>query len=719
MMHQEYLALISEVRAHMRAYYDEDAPLISDYEYDQLMLRLKEAERAHPEWVTPDSPTQVVGAKAAPAKRTAGILVTHDVPMLSIEDVFTKEEVIKWAGEVRAMHADAVFVVEEKIDGLSMSLRYENGVLTLAETRGDGFTGEDVTLNARVVAGVVEKLKTAYERLEVRGEVYMTHEAFAHTNGLQEAHGKKTFANPRNCAAGTLRILDPKVTKERGLSFFVHNVQQASDASLMTSHSEALATLAEREGMEVAPRIVCRTDEEILAAIDVIGERRGQLAYDIDGAVVKLDQIAYRADFPAGSKYSAGHIAYKYPPEEKVAEILDIELTVGMTGRINPTAVFSPVQLCGTTVSRATLHNQDFIDRLGIGIGKKVLVYKSGEIIPKIKAVVKEGQVPDSPPLEGRVSPQGTGEVFRIPDTCPVCGGAVDRERDGVDLYCQNPDCPAKLVRRVIHFVSRDAMDLKGFGAEYITKLIEEKYIRNIDDIFTLYRHRDELVEKGLVGKDKNTDKLLAVIEKAKENEPWRLLSGLAIPNVGRTSARTLMRHFKSLDALAGASAEELTQVEDIGEITAQAIHDYFAQEVHRAMLSRLKEAGVKMDIVSPSDEGQSLPPGGRTPSGGRWFCADRSGSGDKVASETPDEGTLTGRTYVITGDLAHFKNRDELVDFIEARGGKVAGSVSKKTYALINNDAASNSGKNRKAQDIGVPVITENEFLNSVKKDT
>ncbi|MBR0091337.1 MAG: NAD-dependent DNA ligase LigA, partial [Lachnospiraceae bacterium] len=387
------------------------------------------------------------------------------------------------------------------------------------------------------------------------------------------------------------------------------------------------------------------------------------------------------------------HIAYKYPPEEKEAEILDIELTVGMTGRINPTAVFTPVQLCGTTVSRATLHNQDFIDRLGIGIGKRVLVYKSGEIIPKIRGSISEGKLHTEEEGSAALAAYaGSVEAYRaehgifaLPSVCPVCGGAVDRERDGVDLYCQNTDCPAKLVRRVIHFVSRDAMDMKGFGAEYITKLIEENYIRNIDDIYTLKQHRDELVEKGLVGKEKNTDKLLEVIEKSRENEPWRLLSGLAIPNVGRTSARTLMRHFKSLDALAGASAEELTQVEDIGEITAQGIADYFADEAHRGMLARLKEAGMRM---AAEEE-----PSGAQP--------------------------LSGRTYVITGDLTQFKNRDALVSFIEAHGGKVSGSVSKKTYALINNDAASNSGKNRKAQYLGVPVITEDEFLNSVKNNT
>ena len=676
-----YLALVGQIREHMRLYYDLDEPQISDFEYDQLMIRLKDAEREHPEWVTPDSPTQVVGAKAASSKRTAGVLVTHDVPMLSIEDVFTKEDVIKWVREVRALHPDARFVVDEKIDGLSMSLRYEKGKLVLAETRGDGFTGEDVTPNARVIADVVQTLKTADDTLEVRGEVYMRHEDFERTNTRQEALGKKTFANPRNCAAGTLRQLDAAMVKERGLSFFVFNVQKASDDTRMVSHSEGLKRLAEEEGMKITPSVVCTTEEEILEAIDAIGARRGGLAYDIDGAVVKIDRIAYRSDFPAGSKYSAGHIAYKYPPEEKEAVITEIELSVGMTGRINPTAVFTPVQLCGTTVSRATLHNQDFIDKLGIGIGKTVLVYKSGEIIPKIKAVVG-----------------GEGDVFSLPDTCPVCGGAVSRGRgetaaeDAADLYCTNDDCPAKLVRRVINFVSRDAMDIKGFGTEYITKLIGEGYIRNIDDIYTLKQYRDELVEKGLIGKDKNTDKLLAVIEQSKENEPWRLLAGIAIANVGRTGARTIMRHFKSLTRLQEATEEELLGVSDVGQITAQGIRAWFDNEAHRAMLERMRKAGVNMGDGSAPDHNTAQ------------------GDGDAA-----QEASLAGRTYVVTGDLRHFKNRDELVDFIEARGGKVAGSVSKKTYALINNDVQSGSGKNKKARELGIPVLSEDAFLASV----
>lgn len=685
-MYEEYLTLISEIKHHMDLYYNEDTPEISDAEYDALMRRLKQMEKEHPEWVSADSPTQIIGGTA---KRKAGVIVTHNVPMLSIEDVFTKEDVTAWIDEVRAMHPDAVFVVEQKIDGLSMSLRYENGELNLAETRGDGLQGEDVTANARVIPDVVQHLQTAYPYLEVRGEVYMSHADFERTNAAQEAAGKKIFANPRNCAAGTLRQLDAQMVRDRGLSFFVFNVQDVSDGerdALLTSHAGGLKILSETEGMATAPSYVCKTAEEVLQAIDAIGEARGALTYDIDGAVIKIDQVAYRADFPAGSKYSAGHIAYKYPPEEKEAVIEQVELSVGMTGRINPTAVFTPIRLNGTTVSRATLHNQDFINDLGIGIGSTVLVYKSGEIIPKIHAVVRDKTSADVTP-------------FQIPDTCPVCGGHVARgrggEADAADMYCTNDDCPAKLERRIVNFVGRDAMDMKGFGEEYIKVLIEEGYIRNIGDLYTLKQHRDELVEKGLIGKEVNTDKLLQVIEDSKRNDPWRLLAGLSVPNVGKTSARTIMRHFKSFDALMQASALDLLEVEDVGEITARGITDYFAAPAHRELMERLKAAGVNL---------------GENESKGTGTLTHLEMS--QCTRPFDSFSHFSGRTYVVTGDLTHFKNRDELIDYIEARGGKVAGSVSKKTYALINNDAASTSGKNKKARELGIPIVTEEEIL-------
>lgn len=660
---QEYKNLCDTIRYHMDRYYNQDAPEISDYEYDQLMLQLKAVEKEHPELISEDSPTRIIGGSV---KRTAGVTVEHDVPMLSIQDVFTKEEVLEWVHDVRAMHPDVRFCVEHKIDGLSMSIRYENGKLSLAETRGDGLIGEDVTSNALVIPDVVRSISSDFNSLEVRGEVYMSHEDFDKTNRIQEAHGKKTFANPRNCAAGTLRQLDSGMVRERGLSMFIFNIQR-SDPQI-ASHSEGLEKMKAMK-MAVVPCKVCVTDDEILARIDEIGESRGSLPYDIDGAVIKIDQIAYRDDFPAGSKYSSGHIAYKYPPEEKEAVIKDIELSVGMTGRINPTAVFSEVRLCGTTVSRATLHNQDFIDNLGIGIGRTVLVYKSGEIIPKIRSVVESKNPADS-------------VTFKIPDICPVCGGKVVREPDTADMICVNDDCPAKLERRIINFVGRDAMDIKGFGEEYIRTLIDNGYLRDIADIYLLKDHRAELIEKGLIGKEKGTDNVLNAIEGSKSNEPARLLTGLSIPNVGKTSSKTIMKAFDSIDDLMHARIDQLVEVQDVGETTALCIHDFFHKESNIKLLERLKEYGLT-------------------------FAAEK--------TETTSE--LAGQTYVITGSLEKFANRDAMVAFIESHGGSVSGSVSKKTYALINNDITSNSGKNKKAKELGIPIITEEELLSRVSE--
>ena len=663
-LRQEYEELVGKIRYYNEKY-EASEPEISDYEYDQLMLRLKAMEKEHPGLATEDSPTRTVGAAV---KREAGVTVTHRVPMLSIQDVFTKEEVTAWADDVRRLHPDAHFRVEQKIDGLSMTLRYENGQLALAETRGDGFIGEDVTLNARVIPDVIESVPADTGYLEVRGEVYMTHEDFDAVNRHQELIGKKIFANPRNCAAGTLRQLDPEETKRRGLSLFIFNVQDG-DASFTASHTEGLKKLADL-GMKTVPGELCSTDEEILAAIDRIGEERGDLPYDIDGAVVKIDEIAYRTDFPAGSKYSSGHIAYKYPPEEKETVIRDIEISIGMTGRVNPTAVFDPIRLCGTTVSRATLHNQDFINDLHIGIGDTVVVYKSGEIIPKIRRSVPEKR------------PEGT-EDFRLPDVCPVCGGRIVREPGMSDMKCVNPACPAQLERHIINFVGRDAMDIKGFGEENVIKMLREGFLRDASDIYTLKDKRQELLDGKVIGLEKSTDKLLASIEKSKENEPWRLLAGHAIDNVGRTSARTIMNFFGSFEALMNADMETLRTVPDIGPVTAASIYSFFREEANRALIEKLAALGLTMK-----------------------------NAGEEHTAE------LAGKTFVVTGDVNHFKNRAELVDFIEKRGGKCAGSVSKKTTALINNDANSLSGKNRKAKELGIPILTEEEFLTMLKEE-
>ncbi len=658
MLFEEYKKLVDTIDYHMDKYYNDDEPEISDFEYDQLMLQLKAAEKEHPEWVTPDSPTQKIGGVA---KREAGVKVTHDVPMLSIEDVFNKEDVTAWVEKVKAVHPDATFSVEAKIDGLSMTLRYEKDShgklkLKLAETRGDGLIGEDVTVNALVIPDVNQYLDLPYVNLQLRGEVYMSHEDFDRYNEDQELKGGKLAANPRNLAAGTLRQLDANITKQRGLRMFIFNVQQGPQ-ELTDSHCKGLDILNEH-GVPVVFHRSCVTADEILKVIDEIGEKREDFEFDIDGAVVKIDQVAYRNDFPTSAKYTNGHIAYKYPPEEKETKLLDIELSVGRTGRITPTAIFEPIRLCGTSVSRATLHNQDFIDDLNVGIGDTIVVYKSGEIIPKVKEVKHDKR------------PAGVS-TFKIPDICPVCGGPVTRDADTADMKCTNPSCPAQLERHIINFVSRDAMDIKGFGEVYIIELVRRGYIKDIADIYTLKDKRDELIEEGIIGKEKNTDKLLAAIEGSKGNEATRLFTGFGIPNVGKAAAKALLKEFKSIDAIMSLSEEELKQVNDIGEISAKSIFDYLHDSVNIDIIERLKTAGVNMTE------------------------AEKEGATDK----------LSGLTFVITGTLPTM-GRKEAQELIELHGGKCAGSVSKKTNYLVAGEAA--GSKLDKANALGVTVLDE-----------
>ena len=643
---------------HNDRYYNQDSPEISDYEYDMLMQELKMLEKEHPELVTPDSPTQKVGGTA---KRQAGVLVRHNVPMLSLQDVFSKEDVYDFVEEMQEQLTDPEFVVEYKIDGLSMALRYENGVLVMAETRGDGINfGEDVTANAKVIGDVKTKLKAAPEYLEVRGEVYMKNEAFERVNERQELLGRKMFANPRNCAAGTLRQLDSAVTKERELSFFVFNIQQVRGMEFAT-HTEGYEYL-KKQGIRVIDDYkICRNAEEVWEAICAIGENRGKLEYDIDGAVVKINRYTDREQLGATSKVPRWAVAYKYPPEEKEAKLLDIELSVGRTGRITPTAVFEPVRLCGTSVSRATLHNQDFIDDLDVGIGDTLVVYKSGEIIPKVKQVNKEKRE------EGWTR-------FVIPDVCPVCGAKTEREKDTADIKCTSPNCPAQLERHIINFVGRDAMDIKGFGTVYIEELVRGGYIKDIADVYSLKEHREELIEKGIIGKEKNTDKLLDTIEKSKENDAYKLLTGFGIPNVGKAAAKSIMKHFKDIETLSHASMDELQDVNDIGEVSAECIRRFFLDEENRSVIARLKEAGVNM----------------RTE--------------EKQVLESP----ISGKTIVVTGTLPTL-GRKEAQELIEKYGGKAAGSVSKKTDYVLAGEAA--GSKLTKAQELGIPVLNEEEF--------
>lgn len=664
---KEYSALIDTINYHMDKYYNQDTSEISDYEYDQLMIKLKAAEKEHPEWVTPDSPSQKIGGTA---KREAGVKVTHDVPMLSIEDVFTKEDVTAWVEKVQTIHPDCAFSVETKIDGLSMTLRYEKDEtgrlrLTLAETRGDGMIGEDVTANAMVIPDVKRYIDLPYDRLQLRGEVYMSHEDFEKYNELQEKAGRKIAANPRNLAAGSLRQLDPAITRERGLKMFVFNVQQGPE-EFVKSHCKSMDILNQKDVPVVFHRR-CVNAEEVLKAIDEIAEMRSSLEYDIDGAVVKIDEISYRDDFPAGSKYTSGHIAYKYPPEERVVVMDDILVDVGRTGRLTFTGVFhdketgKPARLCGTNVTRATLHNQDYINDMHIGIGGAYKLFKSGEIIPKLNGCVEE---PD--------------KVFTAPTHCPVCGSKLEREGDTADIRCFNPLCPAQLTRTLSYFCSLDAMNIIGLGESIIDALVKNGYVHTFADIYKLENVRDELIEKGIIGKEKGTDNVLKAIQASKQNDAVQLLTGLGIRNVGKNTAKAIMKHFDSIQSLQEAGFDDLVAIDDIGATTAGCIIEYFADDLNRQVIGEMQELGVNM-TVSRDEE-----------------------AGDK----------LSGLTIVVTGTLPTL-GRKEATELIERNGGKCTGSVSKKTDYLLAGEAA--GSKLTKAQSLGIPVITEEQLFDMI----
>lgn len=586
--------------------------------------------------------------------------------MLSLQDVFSKEDVDAFVADMQEQLVDPTFVVEYKIDGLSMALRYVNGKLDVAVTRGDGvLQGEDVTVNAKVIKDVKNTLKEPIEYLEVRGEVYMTNEAFDKVNEIQEIKGKKLFANPRNCAAGTLRQLDSSITKERNLSMFVFNIQDAKGREFI-SHSEGYEYL-KRQGIKIIEDYkICKTAKEVWEAIEAIGENRDKLGYDIDGAVVKIDSFADRQKLGATAKVPRWAVAYKYPPEEKETKLLAIELSVGRTGRITPTAIFEPIRLCGTTVSRATLHNQDFIDDLDVRIGDTIVVYKSGEIIPKVKGVVKEKRPADSVP-------------YVIGNTCPVCGAPAVREGDNADIKCTNHSCPSKLVRNIVNFVGRDAMDIKGFGFAYVETLVDHGYLKDLSDIYGLIDKRQELLDKKIIGLVKSTDNLLNAIEGSKNNDAIKLLTSLGISNVGKSAAKSLMKKFKSIDNLMKASYAQLIEVNDIGDISAMAIINYFKNPDNQAVVQRLKEYGVNMNIIEAQD-------------------------GDE---------RFDGKTFVVTGTLPTL-SRKAASELIEKHGGKVSGSVSKKTDYLL---AGENAGsKLTKAQNLGINVISEETLLEMVK---
>lgn len=633
-------------------YYVLDDPTMPDFEYDRLLRELENLEKANPELALPDSPTKRVGGQAV---NTFGE-VTHAVPLMSLQDVFSLEELDDFLVRTKEAVPGAQFSVEPKIDGLSVALEYVDGQFIRGATRGDGNVGEDVTENLRTIRSIPMALEGAPARLIVRGEVFMPKKTFHALNEALEENGEKTFANPRNAAAGSLRQKDPKVTAKRKLDILVFNVQLA-EGKTFVSHAETLEYLKSLH-FKVIPYKLLSDAEKISKEVIRINEEREKLSCDIDGAVIKLDDLAARERLGNTAKFPRWAVAYKYPPEEKETLVEDIVIQVGRTGVLTPKAVVAPVRLAGTTVTNATLHNQDFISRLDIRIGDTVRIRKAGEIIPEI--------------LEVNLSkrPEGT-QPYLLPKKCPVCGAAVERDEDGAFLRCTGAECPAQLSRNIAHFVSRDAMDIEGLGSAIVDSLIEKGAIRSPADIY--YLTMDELSGLWKSG-TKAAQKLLDAIAASKSQDVSRLIFALGIRQVGAKTGKSLAAAFGSLDKLMEATLEELTQVPDIGEVTAESICEWFAQPQSRHMVRRLKEAGVNFESK-------------------------------RVVTDT----RFAGKTIVLTGALSRF-TREEATEKIELFGGKASGSVSKKTSFVV---AGENAGsKERKARELGIPVLTEDEFL-------
>ena len=633
-------------------YYVLDDPTMPDFEYDRLLRELEDLEKANPELALPDSPTKRVGGQAV---NTFGE-VTHAVPLMSLQDVFSLEELDDFLVRTKEAVPGAQFSVEPKIDGLSVALEYVDGQFFRGATRGDGNVGEDVTENLRTIRSIPMALEVAPARLIVRGEVFMPKKTFHALNEALEENGEKTFANPRNAAAGSLRQKDPKVTAKRKLDILVFNVQLA-EGKTFASHAETLEYLKSLH-FKVIPYKLLSDVEKISKEVIRINEEREKLSCDIDGAVIKLDDLAARERLGNTAKFPRWAVAYKYPPEEKETLVEDIVIQVGRTGVLTPKAVVAPVRLAGTTVTNATLHNQDFITRLDIRIGDTVRIRKAGEIIPEI--------------LEVNLSkrPEGT-QPYLLPKKCPVCGAAVERDEDGAFLRCTGAECPAQLSRNITHFVSRDAMDIEGLGSAIVDSLIEKGAIRSPADIY--YLTMDELSGLWKSGA-KAAQKLLDAIAASKNQDVSRLIFALGIRQVGAKTGKSLAAAFGSLDKLMEATLEELTQVPDIGEVTAESICEWFAQPQSRHMVRRLKEAGVNFESK-------------------------------RVVTDT----RFAGKTIVLTGALSRF-TREEATEKIELFGGKASGSVSKKTSFVV---AGENAGsKERKARELGIPVLTEDEFL-------
>ena len=646
---------VEELRAviekNNRLYYDQDAPELEDFEYDALMRELRALENQFPQLLTEDSPTQKVGGTASSKLPK----VTHSVKMESLLDAFSYDELRDFDRRVRDAGIEPEYVVEIKIDGLSCSLEYENGELVRASTRGDGVVGEDVTANVRAIKKIPKKLKNAPEFLEVRGEVYMPHEAFQHLCAEQELQGAAPFKNPRNAAAGSLRQKDAKITGSRGLSIFIFNVQQVRGKEL-TTHAESLDYLKSL-GLPVSPRYhIVHDIEDAIKEIEQIGQNRSKLDFDMDGAVIKVNNFAQRDLMGSTNKFPRWAIAFKYPPEVKETTLRSIEVAVGRTGVLTPTACFDPVFLAGTTVARATLHNEDFIRQFGLCIGDTIQVRKAGDIIPEVIGVVHHPE---------------NAEPYRMPTACPSCGAPVVHLEDEAALRCVNPECPAQSLRNIIHFASRDAMDIDGLGTAVATQLVEKDLVHSAADLYDLTLEQLLTLEKF---KEKSATNLLHAIENSKQNNLDKLLFGFGIRNIGDKAAALLAEHFGTLEAIREADIEKISEIDGFGGVMGQSVVEFFAKDGTTDLIHRLADAGVNM----------------------AWKGEPK---GDKLA----------GMTLVVTGTLETL-SRNEAEALIVKNGGKASGSVSKKTAYVVAGTAA--GSKLTKAQALGVPVLTEEEFL-------
>lgn len=646
--------LRNKLRYHSDRYYNDDAPEIEDYEYDMMMRQLIELEEKYPEYDAVDSPTKRVGGTADNSFES----VEHSVRMESLQDAFSKEEILEFDNRVKNAGVFPDYVIEPKIDGLSVSLEYVDGVFSRGSTRGDGNVGEDVSANLRVIHNVPLKLNHALPYIEVRGEVYMPKKSFDKVVDRQLINSEKPFKNPRNAAAGSLRQKDSAVAATRGLDIFVFNIQQIQ-GKVLNSHKESLDFLKEL-GFNTVPFYERVTDiEAAFSKVEQIGEKRGELEYDIDGAVIKVDDFSQREILGSTAKYPKWAVAFKYPPEEKKTEILDIEITVGRTGKLTPTAILQSVHLAGTTVSRATLHNQDFINDKGVNVGDIVTVRKAGDIIPEVLCV----------------NEKRSGGNFVYPTECPSCHQKVVREDGEADIRCINPECPAQLLRNLIHYCSRDAMDIEGLGPSIIETFVNEGMINNVSDIY----HLDKEKISNLDGfKETSASNIITSVDKSKNNDLGKLIFALGIRHIGAKAGKLLADSFKNIDEIMSASKDAILDIDGFGNVMAQSVCDFFSTDGAKELIDSLKRAGVNMNSNTV-------------------VCDNR----------------FEGKTFVLTGSLQKYK-RSEAAKIIESFGGKTSSSVSKKTSYVLSGE--SSGSKLDKANRLGIPVIDENEFNEMIK---